>query len=330
VDLIFRDSLMRRNEEVIATQVALSMDVLGKLLPFGTPYALIDFPDHSNVGDSAIWLGEVEILSQLTGNMPSYVTKLERFNSDELLKALPTGPILMHGGGNFGDIWPWYQDFREMIIERFKDRLIIQLPQTISFSKQSSIDRAAKTIAAHSNYHLLVRDKTSFEFANQYFQCSVQLVPDSAFGIGAIKRTIAPSYDIYMLLREDAERADFDRALLQVLPNSMLADWLEEPTYFEISTRCIARSRAVFNGSWSKNEARLVYYQMLATSRLNRGLKMLSSGRRVITDRLHAHLDNNYGKISSYISAWTNTYPALKTAKTAEEALEKLATLPKA
>lgn len=332
---------MKRNQEVIEAQVARIKDVIGKLVPFGTNYALIDFPDHSNVGDSAIWLGEVEILSKLTGNMPSYVSKLERFVADDMVKVLPSGPILMHGGGNFGDIWPWYQDFREMIIDRFKDRMIIQLPQTISFSKQESIDRAAKTIAQHSNYHLFVRDNISYEFAKRHFQCSVQLVPDSAFGIGALKRPIVPTNDIFMLLREDAERADYDRAVLHALPNAISADWLEEPANFSKITKFVAGFKSVCNGSWSKNEARFVYYQLLATGRLKRGLKLLSSGERVITDRLHAHilstlldiphvaLDNNYGKISSYISAWTNSYSALQTAKTSEEALEKLALLPK-
>ncbi|RZM06107.1 MAG: exopolysaccharide biosynthesis protein, partial [Sphingomonas sp.] len=33
----------------------------------GSRYALVDFPDHANVGDSAIWLGELAMLRQVTG-----------------------------------------------------------------------------------------------------------------------------------------------------------------------------------------------------------------------------------------------------------------------
>lgn len=332
---------MKRNEAVIAAQVTRIKDVIGKLVPFGTQYALIDFPDHSNVGDSAIWLGEIELLTQLTGTKPSYVAKLEDFNTAELLRVLPSGPIIMHGGGNFGDIWPWYQDFREMIVEQFKNRVIIQLPQTISFTKIESINKTAKIIEGHPNYHLLVRDQTSYEFAKQNFHCEVQLCPDSAFGIGSIKRPTQASKEAFMLLREDAERADYDRNKLYLLPNSIHADWLEEPKSYNKITRRFAAFQAVCSGNWNRNDARVIYYQLLAQNRVNRGLKLLSNGQRIITDRLHAHilstlldiphvaLDNNYGKISSYISAWTHTYPAVQTAKTAEEALEKLDLLPK-
>lgn len=241
---------MKRNETIIAAQVTRIKDVIGKLVPFGTKYALIDFPDHSNVGDSAIWLGEIELLTQLTGTKPSYVAKLEDFNTEDLLRALPTGPIIMHGGGNFGDIWPWYQDFREMIIERFKNRVIIQLPQTISFSKIESINKTAKTIEKHQNYHLLVRGQASYEFAKQNFQCAVQLCPDSAFGIGSIKRPTQASKEVFMLLREDAERADYNRSKLYLLPNSMHADWLEEPERYYKITRRFATFQAVFSGNW--------------------------------------------------------------------------------
>ena len=37
------------------------------------PYALLDMPDHSNVGDSAIWAGEMTWLKRNIGKEPSYV-----------------------------------------------------------------------------------------------------------------------------------------------------------------------------------------------------------------------------------------------------------------
>ena len=35
---------------------------------------------------------------------------------------MPEGPIFIHGGGNFGDMWVAHQDFRERVLERFPDR----------------------------------------------------------------------------------------------------------------------------------------------------------------------------------------------------------------
>jgi exopolysaccharide biosynthesis predicted pyruvyltransferase EpsI len=59
-------------------------------------------------------------------------------------------------------------------------------------------------------------------------------------------------------------------------------------------------------------------YDRLADARVRRGLDLLSSGRYVIADRLHAHilalllgiphhaLDNSYGKLAAFIDAWTS------------------------
>jgi pyruvyl transferase EpsO len=60
-------------------------------------------------------------------------------------------------------------------------------------------------------------------------------------------------------------------------------------------------------------------YGAAARARVLRGCGLLSSGRVVITDRLHAHilslllgiphavLDNSYGKLGRFLEAWTGT-----------------------
>jgi pyruvyl transferase EpsO len=69
---------------------------------------------------------------------------------------------------------------------------------------------------------------------------------------------------------------------------------------------------------WSRPLLRRTY-SPLARQRLARGLRILSAGEVVITDRLHGHilslmlgiphviLDNSYGKLSSFHEAWTAT-----------------------
>ena len=84
------------------------------LEPFAAdrPYALVDFPNHSNVGDSAIWAGEMAYFSRHAARPPAYVCSLKTFSMDELTARCPDGPIFIHGGGNFGDVWPHHQAFR--------------------------------------------------------------------------------------------------------------------------------------------------------------------------------------------------------------------------
>jgi exopolysaccharide biosynthesis predicted pyruvyltransferase EpsI len=271
--------------------------------------------------------------------MPAYVCTVDSYNDDDLLRAVPTGPILIHGGGNFGDIWPRNQSLREHILAKFKGRLVIQLPQTIKFNDETSIARCADLIKAHKHFHLMVRDQQSLAFAQQHFECPTELVPDSAFALGAKKRPFQPVNDLFILLRTDVERATCDYSSF-ALVSGISGDWLDEPSNYYSYTKAKSALKAIIKGAWNKDRRRVIFYQQLATGRVERGLRLLSSGNRVITDRLHGHIlstlldiphiamDNNYGKVSGYINAWSKSYPNVQVAATPEEAMEKLELLP--
>ena len=328
-------SEMTESVSLIKIQAKLVEEYLSTVISAGVPYALVDFPAYKNVGDSAIWLGQIEILTKVVGFKPRYVCDQFNYSEADLQKSHPEGPILISGGGNFGDIWPEHQKFRERLIKTFPDRQIIQLPQSISFGNPENAERCAQLIADHGRFTLLVRDKVSEAYAQKHLRCEVRLLPDMAFGIGALRPRGTVASDGFMLLRSDKERSGFDPAVLAAEPNARSADWLNEPADFPD----ICRMKTRFN-SWGRQgqtmeSGRFNLYMHLAQGRLERGLKMLSSGRVLITDRLHAHilatlldkphvvLDNNYGKIFSYIAAWTHPYRSLRTAATAEEAIDR-------
>lgn len=320
---------------LINFQVKLIKEYLSTVFSMGVPYALVDFPYHQNVGDSAIWLGEIEILGKVVGVKPRYVCDYYNYSESDLRINHPEGPILIHGGGSFGDIWPEHHGFRERIIKTFPDRQIIQLPQTVSFGSPENAERCAKLIAGHGRFTLLVRDKVSESYAQKHLRCEVKLLPDMAFGIGALRPRGAVTSDGFMLLRGDKERSGFDPAVLAAEPNTRSADWLDEPSDFRDTCRMKTRFNSWGHQGQTMETGRFNLYMHLAQGRLERGLKMLTAGRVLITDRLHAHilatlldkphvvLDNNYGKIFSYIAAWTHPYPSLRTAATAEEAIDR-------
>src|SRR5262245_38556115 len=135
----------------------------------GQPFALVDFPDHANVGDSAIWLGTIEYFRRQHHTEPRYVASIPAFSPAALRRAHPEGPILIHGGGNFGDIWLRHQAFRERLLETFPDRAIVQLPQSVHYGDARAADRTARIIARHGNVRLLVRDRASLAFAAARF-----------------------------------------------------------------------------------------------------------------------------------------------------------------
>lgn len=309
----------RTSQELIAHLQTTVHSVLSPLVPASGRFALVDFPDHINAGDSAIWLGTLKYFYSVKKARPAYVCATENPPRDELERALPEGPIFLHGGGNFGDLWPVFQENREGILERYPDRKIIQLPETVHFEKPEAVRRTAAVIRAHPDFTLLVRDRKSFEFAQDAFSCEVQLCPDMAFCLGPLSRPMDPGLPLLLLLREDRER--MGGAYCQLPPGTVAGDWRAED---DSGLRRVSRRRAVTKlfpecglGAINRFRRRELRYRTLAEARLAHGLKFLSSGRFVITDRLHGHilcmllgtshiaLDTQHGKLRGLIETWT-------------------------
>jgi exopolysaccharide biosynthesis predicted pyruvyltransferase EpsI len=279
------------------------------------PFALVDFPDHANVGDSAIWVGTTAYFRAHRGREPRYVSSIDSFSEAALRASVPEGPIFVHGGGNFGDLWPRHQEFREHLLERFPDREIIQLPQSIHFDDPARAEATARAIARHGKFRLFVRDQASYDFAAARFDCEIALCPDMALFIGALDRE-DPDVDVFCLLRTDRERAvweDTGRAGY----TSRVADWLVECPVSVEARKLLRVLREMRRGQWDRLALRAATYDAAAWARVLRGCRLLSSGRVVITDRLHAHLlsllldiphavlDNSYGKLGRFLDVWT-------------------------
>ncbi len=100
---------------------------LGKLEVF-EECALLDYPDHPNIGDNLIWLGEVFYLTGVLKTKINYAASENNFSETEMEKQIGKAPILLHGGGNLGDLWSNFQEFRQHIISKYQNqqhRLII-------------------------------------------------------------------------------------------------------------------------------------------------------------------------------------------------------------
>jgi pyruvyl transferase EpsO len=294
------------------------------------PFALLDFPNHANVGDSAIWLGTMAYCRDHRGREPRYVSSIDAFSESALRASLPEGPIFVHGGGNFGDLWPRHQEFREQLLERFPDREIIQLPQSIHFEDPGGVARTARAIARHGRFRLFVRDRTSYDFAAQRFDCEVALCPDMALFIGALDRK-PPDVDVLYLLRTDKERAVRERVDRPGY-TSRMADWLVDDRLSMEVAHLLRMMREIVRGRWDRPALRTAGYEAAARARVLRGCRLLSSGRLVITDRLHAHilnlllgiphavLDNSYGKLGRFLEAWTGTAAGVHRAASIDDA----------
>ena len=166
--------------------------------------ALVGFPDSSNVGDSAIWMGELAWLRD-AGVRVAYRCHERDYDANILAQRSPNGLILLHGGGNLGDLWPRLQRLREKVIQDFPQRSIVQLPQTIHFGDRGALEQARAVFDDHPDLTIMVRDTTSFDFARREFRCRTELCPDMAFYLGALSSGRVKDVDVLWLRRTDLE-----------------------------------------------------------------------------------------------------------------------------
>ncbi len=309
-------------EDLITSLSRKISGILSPLIPRGSSVALVDFPNHPNVGDSMIWLGERSYLDSI-GVSIVYACDHSNYSQGELTTRLKDGIILIHGGGNFGDLYPHHHSLREAVVKAFPQNKIIQLPQSIFFKDRTNLERAVDVLDGHPDFTLLAREKQSFEFARNEFHARCILCPDSAFMLGALDRPktlllsslFAPSRkEILWLSRTDGESRG--GSFPPIGPKVERTDWLEEPKLIV-----------------EPNRSTLEAYDFLAKERMRRGSRLLSRGNIVITDRLHGHilslllgiphiiLDNSYGKMKSFYETWTKDVTSVHWADSPEEAL---------
>lgn len=296
----------------------------------GAPHkvALLDFPLHRNSGDSAIFLGSLNWLRQ-HGYEIVQVSSLSTYSPVSLRRRLGSdGTILINGGGNFGDLWPHIHRQRELVAADFRDTKVVQLPQSLHFTTDEALSACvAGPLGSHEGFTLLTRDRASERLAREAFgNATVDLAPDMAFGLGC--RTITDTAtEILWLARDDLERSD-----IGAVPRDRgieITDWdmgrMRGPLWRSLATlpkgAKALRSRPFLHAL--AVGASQPTFEPMARLALDSALATLARGRVVVTDRLHAHIlslllgrpqvvmDNSYGKISSFMDAWTGTAPGV-------------------
>lgn len=291
---------------------------VGPLLDRSGRVALVDFPDYANVGDSAIWLGELQVLRSMGIGDPAYVCEQATFDADALRARVGKGPILLSGGGNLGDLYPRHQRFRENILRSFPDNPVVQLPQSMWFESRDALDRARRVFDGHPRFTLLLRDRASLERARREFDVRSVLCPDMAFALGRLQREGDPEREHLWLLRTGREAAEHS---ISPRDGAWQTDWaFPGPS---LLARLHRRLRSLASSSSRVGHGVLcraihLTYGPLARRRLERGIRLLGLVRRVTTDRLHGHilcllmgiphrvLDDANGKVSAFYRTWTS------------------------
>lgn len=301
------------------------------------------FPNQWNTGDSAIWLGQNTVLKSL-GIKVTETFCQQTYFKNRINRRPDNEPILLHGGGNLGDLWLGEETLRRKILTDFPDRKIIQLPQSVHFQSLENA-KQAEPIYQHPGLTIMVRDQESSTWLNQHWGIKSVMCPDAALCIQEKPIPQHPVVDVLYLCRGDKE----SKQALKLTPfqgSSRVVDWIDpnlEHTHatdseeiaseryqkWIIQTAKHGRIRQTLYRRYEENLRR-----QLIQSRMQRGFRILSKGKVVITDRLHAHilcvlmgkpnilLDNIYGKNFSVFKQWTQGLKGTHFARTSEEALQ--------
>ena len=151
-----------------------------KLCPLiNADYVLLDIPNHNNIGDNLIWEGELKFLGQIKSYKLKYSAN---YNNTDFSKISPHDIILLHGGGNFGDLYREFQLFRLKLIQLFPNNRIIIFPQTVYYCNQSLLIEDARIINSHQNIFICTIDNNSYQLIQPYIDKEkLILLPDMAF-----------------------------------------------------------------------------------------------------------------------------------------------------
>ncbi|MEI7863424.1 MAG: polysaccharide pyruvyl transferase family protein, partial [Planctomycetota bacterium] len=177
-------------------------ETLRELLPPGTRCGLVLYPDHWNAGDAAIWGGTRQVLGEL-GVEVAYGCDTTSYDKRALTRALPEGPILIAGGGNFGDVYVPEHALRLQILDDHSGRPVIQLPQSIWFRGTEGAAATAEALRKHANAMLLLRDAPSLAFAQRHFPSPARLCPDAAIALDLSAEPRQPDVPMVAVWRDD-------------------------------------------------------------------------------------------------------------------------------
>ncbi|SHI94619.1 polysaccharide pyruvyl transferase family protein [Aquimarina spongiae] len=300
-------------------------------------YVLFDVPEHRNIGDQLIWRGEHDFLKQIPHNC-LFISSLGYHRNPKIDKDTI---ILLHGGGNFGDVWVLHQKFREKIIKDYPENRIIIFPQSVQFGDKSKLVEAAKIFNNHGNITICARDSFSYELLNEHFNsCKILMVPDMAFSSSLEKKVKTTKSKDLILKRIDKELAsEIDE---KQFSDFEVKDW---PTYNMdvieyIKKKYTGLNRRISETLLNNDKEGLDSFRTFGflpyrkrDNFVDIGIDFLSSYDLNITTRLHGHIlslllgipsiivDNSYGKNKRFYETWLSNVNDSYFAKDVEEAI---------
>lgn len=290
-----------------------------KLTPLiDNDYYLVDAPFYHNIGDLLIWEGESEFLKTIPHRCLGISTMIT-YNKNSIRN--DDTIILLQGGGNFGDIWRGFQEFRLKIINEYPNNKIIIFPQTIYYNDKKQLIEDAKIMERHKNLTICARDLKSYSLLKEHFKNNILLIPDMAFFISHnfINRYIVEEQNKCLYLkRNDRENKNNSLKINSQYPVTT-SDWptMENRDLTQIGLRVIRIFKCNKLINW-------YLCNIYKNNLIKKGIAFISGFKEIYTTRLHVailsillnkefnFLDNIYGKNRNFYDTWLSDINKIK------------------
>lgn len=286
---------------------------------FDRDYVFLDLPYHPNVGDTLIAMAAKNYLSRFKFRCLYYSSE---FTFDDRCIS-PNTLIVFNGGGNFGDLWQNYTDFRNMVIRKYPHNHILILPQSVMYSQEFNLKKDIELYSSCTHITICARDVQSYRFLKENFRKNqILLVPDMAFYTDEkyLHRVIG-NKKLLFLKRADKEFVENQN--YSIVPTEAdVHDWptMERMTFpYWVSYKIMGINNR-FIKYFSRVLARKIedfYWQkVLHPYNVRSGMKFVSQYDTIYTTRLHVAIigvllgkkifffDNSYHKNSALYKTW--------------------------
>ena len=276
---------------------------------------LVDYPLHSNIGDLLIHRGTEKFF--LDNNI-SVAARYTWHDYQNLQGLCQTDIIVIHGGGNFGDLYPEHRLLMERVVREYPDNRIVVLPQSVYFRNPTTLANTCDQLSRHPSLTIYVRDQQSLTLLTDNHLQRIVLMPDLAhYLFDTIEGCKEAFQKTNLIFRNDVEAT----SLSTPTNHDQVLDWWDGISclnrilihfFFGMARRHKSRFLTLtVQNLWFRTRDRLI----------NDGIRLICRAECTHTDRLHVVLlallldrpvivhDNSYGKLSSYYSAWLLTSP---------------------
>lgn len=193
---------------------------------------LLMTPQGGNLGDHAISLAEISLLSELGYNIIEITrNELIKMRSLHQLSALNGFPIVFTGGGYLGSLW--FADemlLREIVKHNLKSKIIL-FPNTIYYEDSDTgseeFEKSKKIYNSHKHFLIYAREERSYSVMKDAYE-NVKIIPDIVFSL-----SIAPIQKsrngCLLCFRHDQEKtiSDADTQLILQQVRALFSDEIQ-------------------------------------------------------------------------------------------------------